>query len=46
MTAPMPNNPKKLPSKKALLLGLTIFALALCGLVVVMMLRRGPALAY
>ncbi len=29
-----------------ILAGLVIFALALCALVVVMMLRRGPALAY
>jgi hypothetical protein len=30
----------------AILAGLVIFALALCALVVVMMLRRGPAVAY
>jgi hypothetical protein len=29
-----------------LLAGLTIFALALCATVVIMMLRRGPAVAY
>ena len=30
----------------AILAGLVVFALALCALVVVMMLRRGPAVAY
>jgi hypothetical protein len=30
----------------AILAGLFIFALALCTLVVVMMFRRGPAMAY
>jgi hypothetical protein len=29
-----------------ILAGLLLFALALCALVVVMMLRRGPAVAY
>jgi hypothetical protein len=30
----------------AILAGIIVFALALCGLVVIMMMRRGPAVAY
>jgi hypothetical protein len=30
----------------AVLVGLIVFALALCGLVVIMMILRGPAVAY
>jgi flagellar basal body-associated protein FliL len=38
--------PQKRKSQIAILAGLVVFALALCGLVVLMMLRRGPAVAY
>lgn len=38
--------PQKRKSQIAILAGLAVFALALCGLVVFMMLRRGPAVAY
>jgi len=40
MTAPGRRN------QYLILAGLLLFALALCTLVVVMMLRRGPAVAY
>jgi hypothetical protein len=40
------NNPKRRKLQIGILAGLVIFALALCALVVVMMLRRGPAVAY
>jgi hypothetical protein len=33
-------------AQKVLLAGLIVFALALCALVVVMMLLRGPAVTY
>jgi hypothetical protein len=38
--------PKNRKSQIAVLVGLIIFALALCALVVVMMLLRGPAVSY
>jgi len=38
-------NPKR-KAQLATLAGLVIFALALSGLVVFMMIRRGPAVAY
>jgi len=38
--------PEKRRTQFAILAGLVVFALALCGLVVFMMLRRGPAVAY
>jgi ABC-type transporter Mla subunit MlaD len=38
--------PKNRKTQMAVLVGLITFALALCALVVVMMLRRGPAVAY
>jgi hypothetical protein len=37
---------KKRRLQVVILAGLVVFALALCALVVVMMLRRGPAVAY
>ncbi|MEI6322486.1 MAG: hypothetical protein WCP60_05215 [bacterium] len=38
--------PGRRPLQYAILGGLVAFALALCALVVVMMLNRGPAVAY
>jgi hypothetical protein len=38
--------PKNRKSQIAVLVGLIAFALALCALVVVMMLLRGPAVSY
>ena len=38
--------PKNRKSQIAVLFGLIAFALALCALVVVMMLLRGPAVSY
>jgi hypothetical protein len=36
----------KRKAQLTILAGLIVFALALCALVVIMMLRRGPAVAY
>ena len=41
-----PQKAKRPPIQYKILMVLVVFALALCALVVVMMLRRGPALAY
>jgi ABC-type transporter Mla subunit MlaD len=38
--------PQKQKTQRVILVGLFVFALALCALVVIMMLRRGPAVAY
>ncbi len=38
--------PKNRKAQVAILAGLIVFALALCALVVVMMLLRGPAVSY
>jgi hypothetical protein len=38
--------PAKRTLQIAILAGLAVFALALCVLVVIMMIRRGPAAAY
>lgn len=49
MSHPTQQNGAKSDQKKrqnAILVGLVIFALALCALVVVMMLLRGPAVNY
>jgi flagellar basal body-associated protein FliL len=46
MTSLNPQVKKRRALQYAILAGLVIFTLALCTLVVVMMLRRGPAVAY
>jgi len=37
---------KQRPLQLAILAGLVVFALALCSLVVFLMIKRGPAVAY
>lgn len=46
MTSPIITNRKRTALQYAILAGLIVFSLALCALVVVMMLHRGPAVAY
>ena len=49
MTRPLQNvsnTGKQRPLQLAIMGGLFVFALALCALVVLLMLRRGPAMAY
>lgn len=46
MSIPSPQDGKKQKLQYTLLAALVLFALALCVLVVIMMLLRGPAVAY
>jgi hypothetical protein len=46
MTSLMMPHPKRRALQLAILAGLVLFALALCGFIVFLMLHRGPAVAY
>ena len=46
MTTPVTKKGKPTTQQYAILAGLVVFCLALCTLVVVLMLHRGPAVAY